>query len=388
MSAQSGWLQKYRIPAILAAAVALVAIFGALLHHHAAEGISKVALADSPKDVTIVRAEAATYQPTQRFVGTLRPWVEARVGPQFLSAYVSSVLVRPGALVKRNQVLATLDCRDASAKSRAVGQQARALQEEQVALAAQAQRVTRLLDGGYVAENDVQQQTAQSDAQLAKAQAEEARLIDTQLSVSDCVLRAPFDGDVGARWLDPGAFVHPGEAIVSVVDRTIVRLVVDVPEDDFESVAPGTQVTLKLLAVQRDLAATISRRSPDADPSTRTIHVEVDLPDPQGTIPVNTSAEMHIATGHPTPATRIPLIAADLGQEKAKLFVIEEGQARLRTLELLGESGGDVYFAPEVLPPEAHVVLEGRGGLSDHDKVNAQEHVARAPDAKGTEVLR
>jgi len=37
--------------------------------------------------------------------------------------------------------------------------------------------------------------------------------------VSDCVLRAPFDGEIATRLVDPGAFVRPGTSIVSVIDR-------------------------------------------------------------------------------------------------------------------------------------------------------------------------
>ena len=119
---------KLLVPAIAVGAVVLVAAIGFLLRHHAASGVNKVALAASPKDVTVVRAKSASYRPEHRFVGTLRPWVEAKVGPQFLSAYISTVLVRPGASVRRGQILGTLDCRDASARSHSISLEARALQ--------------------------------------------------------------------------------------------------------------------------------------------------------------------------------------------------------------------------------------------------------------------
>src|SRR5213082_3135264 len=48
----------------------------------------------------------------------------ARVGPQYVSAYVGTVLVRPGAVVKRGEVLATLDCRNASAATREIAARA------------------------------------------------------------------------------------------------------------------------------------------------------------------------------------------------------------------------------------------------------------------------
>ena len=361
------------IPIAITAGLTLVLAVGLLLRHHATSEVSRVALADSPKDVTVVRARQTTYQPTHRYVGTLRPWIEAKIGPQFIAAYVSTVLVRPGAVVKRNQVLATLDCRSSSARSHSIDLEAHALQDEQIALAAQAQRMTSLLDGGYIAANEVDQRSAESNSEQARLEAERAKLVDAQLSVSDCVLRAPFDGDVGERWVDPGAFIKPGEPVVSVLDRTVVRLVVDVPEDDFAAVAPGTAVQIHLLALNDNVTAHVSRRSPAADPGTRTIHVEIDLPDPQHRFPVNTTAEVLVGAGSAIPATELPLIAADLSQDKATLYTVADSIAHRETLRVLGEAGGNLYLDPKSLAEGAAVVLEGRSTLNDKDRVQAEE---------------
>jgi membrane fusion protein, multidrug efflux system len=372
--------KSLRVPALLAGSAVVVAIAGTLLHTHAERTTSHSALSSNPKNVTVVRTHAAVYQPVHRYVGTLHPWIEAKVGPQFVSAYVSTVLVRPGDSVTRGQVLATLDCRDVSARSKSVELQARALQSEQSALSAQAERVTRLLDGGYISANDVEQRTAESAAQLSKLEAQRATLVDARLSVDDCVLKAPFDGDIGERWVDPGAFVHPGDPLVSLVDRNVVRFVVDVPESEFGAVPPGRAVDLRLLAVDQDLTATISRRSPSADPTTRTIHVEVDLPDPDHRMPVNTTAEARIAAGTPVPATSFPLTAADIGQTKAHLFTVADSVAHAQTVPYLGEIGGELFVDPQVLGPGELIVLEGRGGLNDQDRVTAKEiATARGP---------
>jgi RND family efflux transporter MFP subunit len=367
------------IPAIIVVAVAVVALVGFLLRHHAEAKTNHVALSATPKQVTVARAETATFRPTHRYVGTLRPWVEAKVGPQFISSYVSTVLVRPGAVVTRGQILGTLDCRDASARSRAIDLEARALQSQQVALATQAQRMTGLLDGGYIAANEVDLNSAQSNSERARVAAERSTLVDAQLSVSDCVLRAPFDGDIGERWVDPGAFVRPGEAVVSVVDRTVVRLVVDVPESDFSAVAPKNDVEIRILSLNQTVHAPIARRSPEADPSTRTIHIEIDLPDPEHRIPVNTTAEILVGVGQPVQATKIPLIGADLNGEKAKLFTVDDSIAHDHTLPVLGEVAGDLFIDPKLLAPGAEVVLEGRAALRDKDKVVAKE--AQPPSA-------
>jgi RND family efflux transporter MFP subunit len=190
----------------------------------------------------------------------------------------------------------------------------------------------------------------------------------TQLAVSDCVLRAPFDGEVATRIVDPGAFARPGTEIVSVVDRTTVRMTLDVPENDFDAVSPGTPVSIHVIATDGRVTGPIARRSPSADPETRTVHVEIDLVDPGRRIPVNTTGEATIEVGRPIPATSIPLAAAAISGSKASVFVVEDGMARKKVFAPLGEQGSDL-FVETTLIPGTRVVTEGRAILADGDRV-------------------
>jgi membrane fusion protein (multidrug efflux system) len=358
------------IPVGLAAGVAIVLAIGGLLVVRAESRVNKVALAASPKAVTAVAGRGTLYRETQTYVGTLRPWVEASVGPQFISAYIDTVLVRPGAAVKRGEVVATLDCRNESASSMAVAAEARAVEARQKAMADESARLQTLLDGGFVSPNEAEQKAAQTEAELAQLGAERAKLAVTGLSVNDCVLRAPFDGEVAVRSMDPGAFVRPGMAIVSVVDRSTVRMTFDVPENAFEAVAPKGHVSIHALATDRSMDGVIARRSPAADPETRTIHVEVDLDNARRELAVNTTGEVRIQVGAPKPATAVPLGAASISGARATLFVVDQGVAKKRTYTSLGEDATTLYLEP-ALAAGTLVVTEGRALLADGDPVMA-----------------
>lgn len=335
-------------------------------------------LSAQPKGVTAAPAREATYRPTRRFVGTLAPWQQANVGPQLVSAYVETVLVRPGDRVERGQVLATLDCRNATAANRSVAMKARALDERQRALASEAARVQGLVEDGFVSRNEAEQKAAQSAAAEAQLAALKAELAGKSLEVNDCVLRAPFDGEITRRSIDPGSFVRPGAALASVVDRSIVRVIADVPEVEFQAVSPGAAVKLRLLATGGELSARISRRSPAADPATRTVHVEIDVPDPERTLPVGTTAEVIAEVGEAQPAAEIPLRAAKVRGGKATLFVVEGDVARAETLRALGEAGQSLFVEPS-LAPGSLVVVEGRAQLRSGDAVRVKIEGAAAP---------
>ncbi|MDB4934536.1 MAG: putative Co/Zn/Cd efflux system rane fusion protein [Labilithrix sp.] len=369
--------KRWTIPLVITTSVLVVVGCGGLLLRRAEGGVNKVAMNADPKTVAVVQARGTTFRPTRRYVGTLEPWLAAKVGPQLASGFVDTVLVRPGAVVKRGEVLATLDCRNASSANQAVAHQARALEERQKAASREALRLGELLDGGYASPNEVEQKQAQSAANEAQILALLAQASGKSLEVSDCVLRAPFDGEVSIRTADPGTFVRPGSAIVQVVDRSVIRLTGDVPEIDFDAVAPKTPVRIHLLSTGKDVTGEIARRAPAADPSTRTVHFEVDLANPTREVPVGTTAEITVDVGDAIAATEIPLLAAKVRGKSATVFVVEGGAAKKQTIAVLGERGGSLFVKSE-LAPGTQVVTQGRSTLENNDRVVAKLETAKA----------
>lgn len=370
------------LPLAILASVALLGLVTWLLFRRARAQENRVALSSRTTGVSVVAAQAAQYRPTRRYVGTIAPWLEARIGPQFTSAYVDTVLLRPGEAAQRGQVLATLECKSASAQSQAMQQQARALSATQAALESEAGRLSGLLSGGYVSPNEVERRTAESKSKQAELLAQNARLMRAALEVDDCVLRAPFAGEVAERLLDPGGFARPGSPILSLVDRQRVRVMLDVPEADFAVVAPGTGLQLKLVATGEERRGIVARRAPAADVATRTIHAEIDIADAGQRIPVGTTAEVTIAIGQPQPASQIPLRAAAVRGDSATVFVVTDQIAHKQKIAVLGESGGSLFLVPALRPGSA-VVTEGRALLKDGEAVSARPEDSRPqPPAK------
>jgi membrane fusion protein, multidrug efflux system len=359
---------RWKIPLTIGVLCTLVVAVGAGLLLRAERGVNKVALDDNPKSVEVVAAKSTTFRPTRKYVGTLEPWLQARMGTQLASGFVDSVLVRPGAVVKRGDVLATIDCRNASAGNLAVVQQARALAERQKAASREASRLTELLDGGFASANEVEQKQAQSAANEAQMQALLAQASGKSLEVSDCVLRAPFDGEIAVRNVDPGSFVRPGASVVQVVDRSMVRLSADVPEVDFEGIPPKTPVRVHLLATGAHIEGAIARRAPGADFSTRTIHFEVDLPNGDRTIPVGTTAQIEVDVGTAVPVSEIPILAAKVRGSRATVFVADGGVVHKVVVDVVGERDGSLFVKTD-LPAGAQVVTQGRSLLANNDRV-------------------
>jgi RND family efflux transporter MFP subunit len=375
------------IPMVVGVGVVGIVLLGGAFVWHSEAKTNKVAMASSAKPVTVLAAKGEPYRAVHTYVGTLRPWIEAKVGPQFISAYVETVLVRPGASVKKGQVLATLDCRNATAQTAAISSQAKAIASRQQAISHEAQRTQALLDGGFVSPNEAELITAKSESEASELASQQANLAKSTLDVNDCVLRAPFDGDVSVRLVDPGSFVRPSTEMIGVVDRSTVRMTADAPESDFDEIPPGAKVTVHVVSTHRNIAATITRRAPSADPGTRTIHFEIDLDDADRHIPVDTTGEVLVPVGQPISATAVPLPAVTMNDKKATLYTVEGEVAHSHTFIALGEVGANVFFSPDVLKPGSMIVVEGRALLKDGDQVAAKTAPA-APTGSASNVLQ
>jgi hypothetical protein len=151
-----------------------------------------------------------------------------------------------------------------------------------------------------------------------------------------------------------------------------VRLTASVPEIDFDAVAPKTPVRLRLLATGTEIAGEVARRAPAADPSTRTVMFEVDLPNGKREIPVGTTAEIHVDIGQPIPAIEVPLLAGKIRGQSATVFVVEESTAKKLSVKVIGERGGSLFLAPSELKTGARVVTQGRSLLANNDRVAAK----------------
>jgi membrane fusion protein, multidrug efflux system len=374
MSATQRLLDRVRshsFPAVIAAGT--VALSGSIygLHALSQRNINDVPISASPKGVTVVVAAAAEFREERRYVGTLEAWQEAKVGPQLVAAYVDTVLVRPGVAVKKGEVLATLDCRHASSGSSAIAARARALEAKQRAIAGETARVQGLAERGFVSDNEIDQRVAQSASTEAQLEGLRAQLASKSLEVDDCVLRAPFSGEVAERVADAGAFARPGTSLVSVVDRSVVRLVGYAPETDFALIEPGRQVEIEIFATGNKLRAKIARRAPQANDRSRNVRFEVDIDNSDRSVPTGTTASIRVRAPSGEQATEIPIVAASVRGNHATLFSIERDHAVQKSVRIVGERKGSL-FVDATLAPGTLVVVEGRSKLKHNDKVLAK----------------
>ena len=105
------------VPILTGLAVLACLGMGGIMVMRSESRTNKVPLSAMPTGVSVVKVQSVAFRSSRTYVGAIEPWLEASVGPQLVAAYVDTVLVRPGSVVKRGDVIATLDCRNTNAGS-------------------------------------------------------------------------------------------------------------------------------------------------------------------------------------------------------------------------------------------------------------------------------
>ncbi len=189
-------------------------------------------------------------------------------------------------------------------------------------------------------------------ARVAGAQAEHlASLADVKVAESDVAvgradlarlntlmqyasIRAPFDGVITVRNVDHGTFVRSAAEGVTIpllqiakTDR--IRVVIEVPEVDAPFVRPGTPVMVDVKALGRGpTSAAVSRIAGAIKPETRTMRVEVDLDNPDGSLTPGMYAKVTVQLESKSAATMIPSKAIRMEGKQTVLYVVASGVAK------------------------------------------------------------
>jgi len=190
--------------------------------------VDHVALVSAPKPVTVVAAQGTTFRESRMYIGTLRHGSRRRSAPSsFPRTSTRCSCGREPSCIEESARDARLPQRErvepgGDGRGPAIDARQRALGDES--------RASRRCSTEASCRPTSRAEEAQSAAELAQLASQRAKMVGTNLEVSDCILRAPFDGEIATRSIDPGAFVRPGTSLVAVVDRTTVRMTFDVPE--------------------------------------------------------------------------------------------------------------------------------------------------------------
>jgi len=290
-----------------------------------------------------------------------------------ISGYVERILVDRGSAVKQGDLVVELSApeikaRIAEAESKFQSTEAERVQAE-AQLAALQSTLARLQEAaktpGAVAGNEVvvaQKQVEAAEA-LVRSRQQASRAAQAAVAAQkdlEAYLRitAPFDGTITERMVHPGALVGPGSDSVLLVLQQLsqLRLIAAVPEEDVAGIVRGARVEFKVPAYPgRMFAGTVARPAHALDPKTRTMPVELDVPNRDGALSPGMYPTVRWPVRRAQPGLFVPRTAVVTTSERT--FVIRANAGRAEWVNVgKGAPDGELIEVTGALKPGDRIV--------------------------------
>ncbi len=338
--------------------------------------------------------EIALVSPAQAQVeltstGYVVPQVEVDVSSKLVGR-VDHANVREGSVIKRGQVLFELDASDqrtqvASSQARVAAARARAAasRAQLAETTLQLGREKKLAASGAVGsataddlaarEKSLEEQVHAADADVAASQAEVTALA---VNLSDTTIRAPIDGTVLTKPLQPGDVVSPGTPMARIADFDSIVVETDVPEARLHLVRTGGPSEIVLDAYpDKRWRGEVADTSPQLNRSKATATVKVRFLERDATVLPEMAARVSFLSAPLDPKTLserpkkiVPGTAvADRGGAKV-VFTLDSGAVRMVPVTL-GPPFGDGFELLDGPPPGTKIVSDPAAALEDGQAV-------------------
>src|SRR5712675_1115608 len=197
-------------------------------------------------------------------------------------------------------------------------------------------------------------QTTVEQAQAAYDQAN-AGIAKTQAIISQKLVRAPFDGELGVRHVEVGQFLTAGTQIVSLTDLSELYANFTVTEKDSGQLKVGQAVRVKVDAYPgRSFEGKISTIEPQIATDTRNIRVQATIDNPERILKPGMFTTTTVVLPNKPPVVTVPETAVDYTLYGDSVFLIQEkksddGKTSLSAVRTFVQTGTRIDGRAEIL---------------------------------------
>ncbi|WP_460833529.1 efflux RND transporter periplasmic adaptor subunit [Lysobacter humi (ex Lee et al. 2017)] len=341
--------------------------------------------ADTPEATPpmAVSAEPAQLREIERAIGVSGPvsaWEEMQLGVEVSGLRVTGLYVDVGEYVRRGQVLLELDARTLGSD---LAQAQAAYREAQAgATLAQAnlRRAEPLARGKYISAGQLDELRAARDQANARVSTARAALDAAQLRRDFAELRAPDDGVISKRLVQPGQVVAAGTELLRLIRDGRLEWRAELADAELARVDVGDPVVLEVPG-GGTVEGQVRAVSPGVDAATRTGTVYADLDDPDG-LRVGAYVPGRILTGAAR-VLAVPAAAVVVRDGNPYVFSVD-GKGLVRRLRV--RTGATTQGWTEILDGlevGIRVIVRGAGFVGEGDTVRVVADTA-APPAKAS----
>ena len=348
--------------------------------------------AGQPVPAGTITAGYETIHAVVEAPGTVQPRDRISLAAQ-INGFVREMRFRVGDVVKKDQILATLDARDAqsqkAAAQAAIDEAEAALSEARKAYQASVEmqaaakastdlasqtlvRYRKLSESHSVSPqelDEVQTRRTASTAELASREAmvaaaqDRIRQVEARISQAkaqsgraDVMLgwteiKAPSSGRIVQRLVDPGTAIFPGTPLLVIESIEKPQVLADIPTEHSDVLHLGSIVRLRDAEAGTVSEGRISEIVPLSDPATHSVQFKVDLPS-NFSMPSGQFVKVELPAGT-RDALLVPRTALRQTGQLTGMFVVDSGsKARFRLVKVAPYDAGRVEVLSGINPGE------------------------------------
>lgn len=326
------------------------------------------AQADAASAALPVSLAPAQLQPMARTVlvsGPVTAYEEMQLGVEISGQRVTALPVDVGQWVKKGQVLLQVDPRTLDSELAQATASLRQAQAAQELARMNYERSSKLAAQQLISASSLDELRANrinAEAQTATARAARDA---AQLRRDFADLRAPADGIISRRLVQPGQVVSAGTELLRLIRDGRLEWRAELPEDQLAAVAVGNTVDLPY--ADTVVSGRLRAVSPGVDAQTRTGTVYADLPTP-GPLKPGIYVEGRIVTGDGQALT-VPTAAIVQRDGHSYVFGVNDKQQATRQRVRTGQAVQGRTAILDGLKAGDQVVVDGAGFLGEGDRV-------------------
>ncbi len=222
---------------------------------------------------------------------------------------------------------------------------------------------------------------AESSLQAAQSELlmDKSKLIHDQALFDYARITAPFAGVITQRYANLGTLMQAGTnsstqsmPLVRLSEDDLFRLVIPVPESSVRYIRVGDLVEVQVPALSRSFPGKVARFSVDVREDTRTMHTEVDVPNPDRLLVPGMYAEATLTLEGKNNVLSVPLEGLNQEGNQTTVDVVSPAnKVDLRVVTLGLESSTDAEVVTGLAEGEA-VIVSDRSGLRPGQEVRPQ----------------
>ena len=222
---------------------------------------------------------------------------------------------------------------------------------------------------------------AESSLQAAQSEllVDKSKLIHDQALFDYARITAPFAGVITQRYANLGTLMQAGTnsstqsmPLVRLSEDDLFRLVIPVPESSVRFIRVGDPVEVQVPALSRSFPGKVARFSVDVREDTRTMHTEVDVPNPDRLLIPGMYAEATLTLEAKNDVLSVPVQAVSHAGQQSTVYVVSpDGKVEDRVITLGLETSTEAEVVSGLQEGEL-VIVSDRSGLRPGEEVHPQ----------------